>query len=437
MANPYHDEAGKFASRDEMAGAIQRLAGSGNFEAAFALQQEMAAVDTQQAKEGEAFYRDALRAVAADSAYRSNQERRDSYGYRNSATPMSDFANIFASATDSEQLWDAMRLAGPYAYVNPNAEAAFTSAGANAEIRADLLGTARESDGRSGYGGEDHTRSKLYALAAKLPESEIEDIYAHSAFPVRSELFDGLSDKSALRLVQKYPSHTIVNYAQAERKYEPALRDSFIRYTEPDDEGEYRFLASDVADYVAKHDTSDEAFEFVLGYKDQDTIASAGLNSAINTERAKKLVAEANEWNLNNSLRTNLLKNPATPLTVKQALDAAPKPFGKEATEADLAKIADLKDKAAKHGRVYYGNGEEFGKSRRYERQAERLLTEADAAPVAFGKLSKRWETAQANFAKSASRKPSKVYESVKERYDNAVAYQRAQAVRAAVANLA
>lgn len=437
MANPYHDEAGKFASRDEMAGAIQRLAGSGNFEAALALQQEMAEVDTQQAKESEAFYKGALRTVAADSAFRSNQKPHSGYGYRNKATPMRDFTNIFSSATDGEQLNDAIQLAGVYAYVNPNASAAFNSPGATPALRADLLAGANESDGR--WTPEDHTRSELLTLAAKLPESEREAIYAEGAASVRGGLFDTFSDEAAVRLVQKYPSDTIPLFARAERKYDPALRDSFIRYTEADDEGEQRFLSSDVADYVAEHDASNEAFEFALGYNDQDTLAAAGSNSAINTERAKALVAKANEYNLNNSLRTNLLENPATPLTVKQALNAEPKPFGDEATEAELAKIADLKAKAAKWDGVWISpnNTGDWQKARQYGRKAEKLLTKADAAPMAFAKLSKRWETLQSNFAKSSSRKPSKVYQSVKERYENAVDYQRAHTVREAVANLA
>lgn len=424
-----------------MAGAIQRLAGSGNFEAALALQQEMAAVDTQLAKEGEAFYKNVVQTVAENADFRNNQNERDAYGYHsNRATPIRNFESIFTSASDPEQLRDAIKLAGRYAYVNPNAEAAFTSAGANGAIRAELLEKARESDGRSGYGGEDHTRSELHSLVEKLPQAELQAIYDETAnHSVRSWVFASFSDGAAAAAVRLDPTAAADFYALNERPYDASLRDSFITFAQPDEEGEHRQHASDVADYVALNDPSDEAFEFAINWQDQDTLTAAASNPGLTYDRAKTLVAKANEYNLNHSLREALLKNPKTPLAVKQALNAEPKPFGDEATEAELANIADLKAKAAKFDGVWISpnNTGDWQKARQHGRKAEKLLTKADAAPVAFGKLSKRWETLQSNFAKSSSSKPSKVYESVKDRYENAVDYQRVHAVREAVANLA
>lgn len=53
MANPYHDEAGRFASRDEMRGAIDRLRDSGDVKAALALSLELADIDYARAKQAE------------------------------------------------------------------------------------------------------------------------------------------------------------------------------------------------------------------------------------------------------------------------------------------------------------------------------------------------------------------------------------------------
>jgi hypothetical protein len=104
MANPYHDEAGRFASRDEMSAAVDRLEKSGDREAWMQLRIDLADADAASAKAQAEFYKAATE-FATDST--RGWENIDRFSRTSTAR---DLTEVINKAQSSDQLEAAYSL---------------------------------------------------------------------------------------------------------------------------------------------------------------------------------------------------------------------------------------------------------------------------------------------------------------------------------------
>lgn len=104
MPNPYHDESGRFASRDEMLGAIDRLEKSGDREAWMELRIALADADAASAQSQVAFYKAATE-FATDST-----RGWENIGRFDRTSTARDLTEVISKAQDSDQLEAAYSL---------------------------------------------------------------------------------------------------------------------------------------------------------------------------------------------------------------------------------------------------------------------------------------------------------------------------------------
>lgn len=399
MPNPYHDAAGRFASRDEMAAEVDRLEASGDRAAWMEMRVALAEADAASAKSELTFHKAVTEfATDADAGYVDSPQNsifgggRPKYG-RN-------YTRVISAASNSAQLSEAWAVAQQGGAVNAvNIAAVLNHPDVTPELEDFVLAQVRwTSDGGVELARRlnNVTPERAHALAFN---SDVR------ALDVRREVFKALSETDRHALMTKDPNY-VADYV-SQLGWNDSLAphaQSFISLSSrsPNREryGHYGSIPAmestqlyvEAAQLV--HADTDEAFDRLLALGknefsttgDEGPLMAAAESSTIDSARADMLAKRLTLKNFE-ALSEAVRENPRADAEVAARFVAEPQPYllpGKPdaGLKAEVAAAKQNMQGSKGIGGSYYVN--EYAQ-RYYEVQAR-----YDSHPSTFAALQAR-----------------------------------------------